>query len=261
MNGRKAQIGFSQRIRLEWFEKTANLILAGNDKTAVNDSLQEMLKDKVSVGGQAVRGNREKAITILMKTWLTVPSGLEALRDEGLKILQGLPRKDRIAVHWGMALATYPFWGAVAAHTGRLLRLQGTAAAAHVQRRIKEQYGERETASRAARRVLRSFIDWGVLNETQDKGVYAQGNQYSIQDPKLIAWLVEASLHARMNGSAAIKDLLDSPSIFPFRLAHVSAEHVASLSPRLNILRHCLDDDLVMLRENNGQAARKEGAK
>jgi len=261
MNGRKAQIGFSQRIRLEWFEKTANLILAGNDKTAVKDSLQEMLKDKVSVGGQAVRGNREKAITILMKTWLTVPSGLESLRDEGLKILQGLPRKDRIAVHWGMALATYPFWGAVAAHTGRLLRLQGTAAAAHIQRRIKEQYGERETASRAARRVLRSFIDWGVLNEPQDKGVYAQGNQYSIQDPKLIAWLVEASLHARMNGSAAIKDLLDSPSIFPFRLAHVSAEHVASLSPRLNILRHGLDDDLVMLRENNGQAARKEGAK
>ncbi len=137
----------------------------------------------------------------------------------------------------------------------------GTATAAYVQRRIKEQYGERETASRAARRVLRSFIDWGVLNETQDKGVYAQGNQYSIQDPKLIAWLVEASLYARMNGSAAIKDLLDSPSIFPFRLTHVSAEHVESLSPRLNILRHGLDDDLVMLRENNGQAARKEGAK
>jgi hypothetical protein len=217
-----------------------------------------MLKDKISVGGQAVRGNREKAITILMKTWLTVPSGLEALRDEGLKIFQGLPRKDRIAVHWGMAVATYPFWGTVAAHTGRLLRLQGTAAAAHIQRRIKEQYGERETASRAAQRVLRSFIDWGVLNETQDKGVYAEGNQYSIQDPKLIAWLVEASLHARMNGSAAIKDLLDSPSIFPFRLAYVSAEHMASLSPRLNILRHGLDDDLVMLRED-GQVSKKGG--
>ncbi len=261
MNNRKAQIGFSQRIRLEWFEKTANLILAGNDKTALRDSLQEILKDKVSVGGQAVRGNREKVITILMKTGLTVPRELEALRDEGLKILQGLPRKDRIAVHWGMALAAYPFWGAVAAHTGRLLRLQGTAAAAQVQRRIKEQYGERETASRAARRVLRSFIDWGVVKETGTKGLYTQGDQYSIEDPKLIAWLLEASLHARMDGSTAIKDLLDSPSIFPFLLAHVSAEHVASLSPRLNILRHGLDDDLVMLRENNGEAARKEGAK
>lgn len=249
MNGRKAQIGFSQRIRLEWFEQTANLMLAGNDKAAINDALQDLLRDKLSVGGKAVRGNREKVITILLKTWLTVPRELEKLRDEGLEMLQGLPRKDRIAVHWGMALAVYPFWGAVAAHTGRLLRLQGTAAAAHVQRRIKEDYGERETASRAARRVLRSFIDWGVLNETGDKGVYSQGKQYPVEEPGLIAWMVEASLLARVNGSAAMKDLLDSPSIFPFRLAHISAEHAASLSPRLNILRHGLDDDLVMLKK------------
>ena len=250
MNRRASQIGFSQRIRLEWLEQTANLVLAGNDKAAVNDSLQELLKDKVSVGGQAIRGNREKIITILMKIWFTVPRGLEALRDEGLQIHQGLPRKERIAVHWGMSLAAYPFWGAVAAHTGRLLRLQGTAAAAHVQRRVKEQYGERETAHRAARRVLRSFIDWNVLNETDKKGVYAQGNRYSIQDSRLIAWLVEAPLHARENGSAAIKDLLNGPNIFPFRLAHVSAEHLASLSPHLDILRHGLDDDLVILSED-----------
>ena len=260
MNGRASQIGFSQRIRLEWLEQTANLVLAGNDKAEVNDSLQELLKDKVSIGGEAIRGNREKVITILMKTWLTVPRGLEALRDEGLQIHQGLPRKDRIAVHWGMALTAYPFWGAVAAHTGRLLRLQGTAAAAHVQRRVKEQYGERETASRAARRVLRSFIDWNVLNETDDKGVYAQGIRYSIQDHRLIAWLVEASLHTRANGSAAIKDLLDGPSIFPFRLAHISAEQLVSLSPRLDLLRHGLDDDLVMLREID-LASRKGGDK
>ena len=260
MNGRATQIGFSQRIRFAWLEQTVDLVLAGNDKAGIHDSLQEMLKDKVSVGGQAIRGNREKAITILMKTWLTVPRGLEALRDEGLQILQRLPRKHRIAVHWGMTLAAYPFWGAVAAHTGRLLRLQGTAAAAHVQRRVKEQCGERETASRAARRVLRSFIDWGVLNETDDKGLYTQGDLYSIHAPALITWLVEASLYARMNGSAAIKDLLDSPSIFPFSLAHVSAEHLASLSPRLDLLRHGLDDDLVILRKEV-QTARKGGGK
>ncbi|MCY4388237.1 MAG: hypothetical protein OXC18_14185 [Desulfurellaceae bacterium] len=256
MNGRKTQIGFSQRIRLEWLEQTANLILAGNDKTAINDMLQDILEDKVSVGGKSVRGNREKVITILLKTWLTVPCELETLRDEGLEILQGLARKDRIAVHWGMALAAYPFWGAVAAHTGRLLRLQGSAAAAHVQRRVKEEYGERETASRAARRVLRSFIDWGVLNETHDKGVYAQGKQYSVEEPRLIAWMVVASLRARANESAAIRDLLDSPSLFPFRLTHISAEQMASLSPCLNILRHGLDDTLAMLRKE-GQAGEK----
>ena len=250
MNGRLTQIGFSQRIRLEWLESTANLILAGNDKTTINNSLQRILKDKVSVGGRSIRGNREKTITILLKTWLTVPLELEKLRDDGLDLLLRLRREDQIAVHWAMAMASYPFWGAVATLTGRLLRLQGAAAAAQVQRRIKEEYGERETASRAARRVLRSFIDWNVLKETNDKGIYVQGVQYSVKESRLIAWMVEASLHARPNGSAAIRDLLDSPSIFPFKLAPLSAEQVASLSPRLDVLRHGLDDDLVMLAKN-----------
>ena len=256
MNRRGTQIGFSQRIRLEWFEQTANLLLAGNGRALINDSLQHLLRDRVSIGSEAARGNKEKVITILLKTWITVPPELEKLRDEGLNILPSLAREDRIAIHWGMALAAYPFWGAVAAHTGRLLRLQGTAAAAHVQRRVREEYGERETASRAARRVLRSFIDWGVLSETRNKGVYVQGKQVSFEEPKLIAWMVEASLHSRSRGSAATKDLLDSPNIFPFRLTHISADHLASLSPRLDILRHGLNDDLVMLREDGANSAR-----
>ena len=153
MSNRIAQIGFSQRIRLEWLEKTASLILAGNDKHVINNILQEFLKDKLSIGGNAKRGNREKAITILMKIWVNVPRGFEAFRDEGLNLIKKLSRENHIAIHWGISMAVYPFWGAVAASVGRLLRLQGTAAASHIQRRVREKYGERETVSRAARRV------------------------------------------------------------------------------------------------------------
>jgi hypothetical protein len=256
MNNRRKQVGFSQRIRLEWLQQTANLVLAGNDKNAVNASLQELLQDKVSVGGHAVRGNKEKAITILMKIWLNVPRELESLHRDGLELLKKLPPNDQIAVHWGMAMAVYPFWAAVAANTGRLLRLQGTAAAAHVQRRVREQYGERETVSRAARRVIRSFVDWGVLRETTGKGVYGQGLTCSINDPRLISWLIEASLHTRSNGSAAIKDLLNSTSLFPFRLSPMSADHLIAMSGCLDILRHGLDQDLIILREATQPAAK-----
>jgi hypothetical protein len=166
MNHRANQIGFNQRVRLEWLEQAANLVLAGNDKSAVNDALQELLKDKVSIGSQAERGNRERIITILLKVWLNVPSELEPLRVGGLELLKRFPRTDRIAVLWGMVMAVYPFWAGVASHVGRLLKLQDSAAAAHIQRRIRKQYGERETVSRAAHRVLRSYVDWGVLSET-----------------------------------------------------------------------------------------------
>ena len=243
------QIGFSQRVRLEWIEKTANLILAGNDRVAVNNALQELLKNKVSVGGQAERGNREKIISILFKTWLTVPNELESLRTEGLDLLKRVPRDDHLAIHWGMVMAVYPFWFGVATQTGRLLKLQGSVAAAHVQRRLREQYGERETVSRAARRVLRSYLDWGVLQETGVKGIYSAGANLAVDDSRLIAWLAEASLHARSNGSALLKDLLYSPSFFPFRLKPVHAENLVTESSRLDLLRHGLDDDLIMLRK------------
>jgi hypothetical protein len=245
------QIGFSQRVRLEWLERTANMVLAGNDKAAVNDALQDLLKDKVSVGGQAARGNREKTITILLRTWLTVPNELEALRDDGLDLLKRIPPSDHLAIHWGMVTAVYPFWSGVATQVGRLLRLQGSAAAAHIQRRVREQYGERETVSRAARRVLRSFLDWGVLQESGTKGIYIAGASLPIDDPKLVAWLAEAALHTRSNGNAPLKDLFDGPNLFPFRLVPTSASNLESFSPRLTILRHGLDHNLLMLRSTD----------
>jgi len=254
MTQRRSQIGFSQRVRLEWLEQTANLVLAGNDEAAVNDALQELLKDKVSVGGQAKGCNRNKIISILRKVWFTTPEELVPLRNDGLAFLSthcsSLSHHQlSMVIHWGMVMAIYPFWSGVATHTGRLLRLQGSAAAAHVQRRVREQYGERETVSRAVRRVLRSYLDWGVLQETGAKGIYSAGVMLAVDDSRLIAWLAEASLHARVGGSAPLKDLIDSPSLFPFRIKPVHAEGLVAASSRLDLLRHGLDDDLVMLRK------------
>jgi len=246
---RHSQIGLDRVVRLDWLEQTAYLVLAGNEAHEMKTILQEELSDAFRSSNTDVRGSLDKTITILSRIWASVSGNLHPLREDGLNLLSILPQKDHIAVHWGMTMAVYPFWGSVAAHTGRLLRLQRAAASNQIQRRVREQYGERETVSRRVRYVLRSFIDWGVLKETQVKGTYSQGNRYLIEEPKLIAWMMEASLRARVNGSAAINNLLDSPSIFPFRLTRISAEHVASLSPRLNILRHGLDDNLVMLHE------------
>ena len=222
------QIGLSQRIRLEWLEYTSSLIQEGYTKTAINEALQERLKDKVSVGGNAIRGNREKAITILFKVWLSVPPERESLRTHALQLLQRLTKEERMAIHWGMVAAAYPFWADVALQVGRLIRLQGVAVAAQVQRRIREIYGERETVSRAARRLLRSYVDWEVLQETGKRGIYAAGDPTPVEDAELIAWLMEASLHARPNGTVALKKLLESPGLFPFQLRPIPSSHLAN---------------------------------
>ena len=253
MTKRTGQIGFSQRVRLEWLEQTANMVLAGNDKAAVNDALQELLKDKVSVGGHSEGSNRSKIISILRKIWVTTPDELMPLRNDALAFLSTqssslIPRHLSIVIHWGMVMAVYPFWSGVATQTGSLLRLQGSVAAAHVQRRVREQYGERETVSRSARRVLRSYLDWGVLQETSAKGIYSAGVTLDVDDSRLIAWLAEASLHARANGWAPLKDLIDSPAPFPFRIKPIYAANLVAASSRLDLLRHGLNEDLIILR-------------
>lgn len=258
MTRRTDQIGFNQRVRLEWLKQTASLILAGNDKAAVNDALQELLKDKVSVGGNSKGSNRNKIISILRKVWVTTPQELVSLRNDGLNFLSSQssvlsPHHLSIVIHWGMVMAVYPFWSGVAIQTGRLLRLHGSVVAAHVQRRVREQYGEREAVYRAARRVLRSYLDWGVLQETGAKGLYSAGATLAVDDSRLIAWLAEASLHASATGSAPLKDLIDSPSLFPFRIKPVHAESLVAASSRLDLLRHGLDNDLVMLRKQTSK--------
>jgi len=259
-NRRYNQIGLDRVVRLEWLEHTVSLVLAGNEAPAVKTALQEDLQGAFRSNNTKVRGSLDKTITILMKIWVRLPRNLHPLQREGLELLSHLPRDDHIAVHWGMTMAVYPFWGAVAAHVGRLLRLQGTAAASQVQRRVREQFGERETVSRRVRYVLRSLVDWEVLKETSEKGIYTAGLSLTIAQVELVAWLAEAFLHAHPKGSVALRTILDSTSLFPFRLSPVSAAHLVAVSGRLDVLRHGLDQDLIMLRTESMPAAKGGGS-
>jgi hypothetical protein len=246
---RFAQIGVDRLVRLAWLEKVSSLVLAGNDSKNIKTILQNDFVGSFRSVKTDVRGSLDKTITILLKVWLTAPIEIELLRIEGLELLKRVPRHDHLAIHWGMVMAVYPFWSGVAVQVGRLLRLQNSAASVHVQRRIREQYGERETVSRRTRYILRSYLDWGVLQETGTKGIYTSGKTLAVDDFQLIGWLAEASLHTRANGSAPLKDLIDGPNFFPFRIKPIHAESLMAASSRLDIVRHGLDNDLVILRK------------
>jgi hypothetical protein len=246
---RYTQVGLDRLVRLKWLERVASLVLDGNDQKTIKTILNEELKESFQSKRTDVQWSLYKTITILVKVWLSTPTELDLFRLEGLNLLKRMNQHYHLAIHWGMVMAAYPFWYGVAIQTGRLLRLQGSAAASHIQRRVREQYGERETVSRRVQYILRSFVDWGVLQDTKSRGIYIAGKTLSIDDPRLIAWLTEAALHTRSNGSAPLRDLLDSPAFFPFRFKPLHAESLIAVSSRLDILRHGLDADLVMLRK------------
>lgn len=241
------QVGFSIRIQLEWLEQVAFLVDSGKSRDEIKTFLDEFLADKLSGTGKAHRGNRQKAITILLKTWVNVPDDCMALRNEGLSLLRQLPEKQRLAVHWGMTMVAYPFFGSIAEITGRYLRLQDYVSAAQVRRRSYESMGERETVSRATQRILRCFVDWGVLEDTQNKGISKAVRPISLERDIVTAWLLEAYLISTGSSSGMLKAVADTPALFPFVVNQVSPR-AFDRNNRLELFKQGLDEDILVLR-------------
>ena len=247
MSDRSRMVGYNRTVKLRWLDETLDLFLAGMSDADIYEALGERLKDELSVGSSAPRGSREKTITLLMKTWVRVPPPLRELRKDGVHLLQGMRRSERLPLHWGMTMAVYPFWRVVAEVTGRLFRLQGTAAPMQVQLRVKEQLGEREAVARSARYVLRAFADWGVIVDSARKGEYSPAPPLPVVDAKLSAWLLEAAVVSAPDGVLDFRSLVNGPCLFPFHINRLVPEQLA-VSGRLEISRHGLEETIVSTR-------------
>jgi hypothetical protein len=81
---RYKQIGLDRLVRLNWLEKTAYLVLVGNDLVGLKAILQKELAGAFRSQNTNVRGSLDKTISILMKIWANVPKKLRSLNEDGL---------------------------------------------------------------------------------------------------------------------------------------------------------------------------------
>jgi hypothetical protein len=238
--------GFNRRVKLEWFERTAQLVRTGATRAEVRQELDQYLSDYLAIGSHAPGNARTKTIQVLSQCWVTPPEQVQPLRDDALDLWDDLSRPQHLVLHWGLAMAVYPFFGIVAELVGRLLQLQGSAGAAQVQRRLAEKLGERNTVARNGRYVLRTFADWGVLVDTAEKGVYRAAPSHPIAQPRVQSWLVEALL-VSVNGHAiSARSIGSSPRLFPFDMPPFSRD-VLDGCPRIEIFRQGVAEEMVLL--------------
>lgn len=248
MSKRHKAIGIKQTIRFEWMQKTANLLLAGLDAKTIRQELHDFLADRKGNGSEGERSDQTRTFVVnnLMKIWVSPELELVPFRDASLAFLRENPSMA-LAVHWGMISAVYPFWFNVARQTGRLLALQDQVTQTQIINRLKEQYGDRQTVSRYARFVIRSFVTWGVLKDSETKGCYEKLSPLEIVDPDLTLLLFESALYATPDNKSALSLLFNSPSFFPFLLQIISGELIAQRCNRITVIRYGLDEELLKL--------------
>ena len=251
MSKRHEAIGIKQTIRLEWMQKTTNLLLAGLDAKSIRQELHGFLADRKGNGEEGERSLQTRAFVVsnLMKIWVSPEPELIPFRDALLTFLRENPSLS-LAVHWGMISAVYPFWFNVARQTGRLLALQDQVTQTQIINRLKEQYGDRQTVSRYARFVLRSFVAWGALKDSKTKGCYKKVVPMSIAEPNLALFMFESVLMANPEAKGAFRLLLNNPAFFPFQLPVMTGDFVSQRSDRIDVVRYGLDDEVLKLKDN-----------
>lgn len=262
MNSSAPKIGFDRFIKFDWAAAALN-VRAG---VAGLDDLNALL-DAAELGVAA----RKKTRTVLNRLWLEPRPELADFAERGVGIFKADPSVPIAALTWGMAVATYPFFGKVAELVGRLSALQGDCASAEVHRRMSEIYGEREGTYRMTNMVLQSQASWGAIErvETNLPGANLDSRQAGpegatsmngcrkgkrlvrmkpivVSNEQAVAWLVEAAL--RYVGKAVSVPTLSSLAVlYPFVLEQPLG-YLASKSPNLEVRSEGAGNQFVCLR-------------
>lgn len=242
-------LGIKQVIRFEWMQKTVDLLLEKNDKNLIRKYLHEFLNSKKGSGAEGNRSDQTRSFTVnnLMRIWISPGLELIPFRDDSLEFLRENPSKS-LAIHWGMISSVYPFWFNVARQTGRLLSLQNQVSQNQIINRLKEQYGDRQSVSRYARFVIRSFVAWGILQDSKTKGCYEKVAPVKIDDMHLMILMLESGLLATKERKNTFIQLMNNPAFFPFSFPSVSSDFISHQSDRIDTIRCGVDEVLLKIK-------------
>ena len=245
MSKRHDKVGIKQGLRIEWLDKALDLRLAGLSNAEVRDELINYMSSRLDSGARGERGETTTkiAVSMLMNVWGNVASDIEPLQEKALSLVD----VNRICCHWAMISAAYPFWYQVAQQTGRLLFLQEQTTKAQIIQKIRENYGDRSSVIRSARRVVQGFIGLDVLSNIDDSNQLGLVKPV-ILDSKCAVLLFESALYAEREGKLALASMRSNPAFFPFQIPIVTSGIVQNKSNLIDVNLFSFNDELLKLK-------------
>lgn len=243
----KIEIAFRRKVRSVWLDQGMALAAQNLPWHDAKPALGVAVAAE-NPGTETIR----KVLEHVRRIWFEPPGDCIALRSAALPLFRASDSPATcILLNWGMAIAAYPFVGSVGEALGRLLKLQHEANLADIQRRLREQHGDRDFVSRITRYDMSSFLDWGIIAETKKAGVYLPGKQIQPRNGEQLAWLAEAVIISRGKTQMALSELQHHPILFPVVMGSLHSSTLRN-NPRLKVDRQNLSEECVMLSQSNG---------
>ncbi|MFA6846019.1 MAG: hypothetical protein WCR02_09845 [Sphaerochaetaceae bacterium] len=230
---RHEKLAFKQIVRLEWMDRTLNLVLAGLSEKEIRADLDWYLSTQMQKGGEgAIRNKATYGMTIcLLSCWFREDAELDSFRKDLLAAAKRTDQSHWLPLHMALLCASNPFFMQVCFQVGKLYSLQDQISSSQVYNRMKDIYGDKETTARNTRYAIRTLVSWGMIKDISGKkGLYGKGENCEIYDKKTIALLLEGILLSLPDERSEINSLQKNDSMFSFSFDYMSAGMLSSLS-------------------------------
>ena len=183
-----------------------------------------------------------KTRKVLTRVWVVPPTNAQAMIRWGIEHQAEVP--DRRSLHFGALLATFPFFGSIAAAVGRQIHLDGVTDRKSLRAFARSTFGEREFIDAGASKSLATMRNLGVLDGPRD-GPYCVGRRLVVP-PSFSSWFLHALALTRQAESVRVAELSRA-----FELTALDMEPAASPYPPLEL--HAEDGSTVaVVREPGG---------
>jgi hypothetical protein len=144
---------------------------------------------------------------------------------------------DRRALHYGALLATFPFFGTIAAAVGRQVQLDGAADRRSLKAIARSSFGEREFIDAGASKTLATMRNLGIIDGPKE-GPYRISSRIAVP-PAFSSWFLHALALTRQAESVRVAELSRAfeltglevePAASPYPLVEIHSENGSSVA-------------------------------
>ena len=221
-------VGFERYVTLDWLDQTAKWVIEGKSAKEVHALIDEYLSPYVH--GDT---SKRKTKNVLSGAWVKSDGVNPQFKGQAQVLYPQANQIEKLTIHFGLMLASYPFFYSLSRILGRLFKLQDDISNDEFYRRVVETHGDRESIKRAAARYLQSLVAWGVLDGS-DKAKVKSVSKTKVDDPTLATWLLESAMYSNGKETISFDALLADPAFFVFDIPHGAFQ--INQSDRLDIV-------------------------
>lgn len=211
-------VGFSRKIKLEWFDKTIDLCRKKLKEDEFKEELNHYLSFEIE-SPTVLRKTRE----ILMRIWYYEENDNIAVFRRDAFLLVDKYHDDRLVVYWSMILIIYPVFADLCKMMGRIAEFNDNIKLSQLKQKLYDEWGERSTLFHSTDKIIATMKELGTIT-TSTPGNYSIV-KHSVNNPELVDYILRVAMFIDKGSYYSFSELNSFGFMFPFDYS-VSKEYV-----------------------------------